>query len=42
MPRVDALITEGITPIAVTVAWWRAHPGIDKANAELAKLAARQ
>jgi ABC-type Fe3+ transport system substrate-binding protein len=40
--QVAALEAKGITPIPVTVAWWRAHPGIDKANAELAKLVARQ
>jgi hypothetical protein len=22
----------------VSIAWWRSHPGLDKANADLAKL----
>src|SRR6185503_19540057 len=40
--QVEAIRAKGIQPIAVTVSWWRAHPGIDKDNAELAKLVARQ
>ncbi|HEY1502675.1 MAG TPA: extracellular solute-binding protein [Stellaceae bacterium] len=40
--QAEAIRAKGIQPIAVTIAWWRAHPGIDKANAELAKLVARQ
>ena len=42
MTRIDARHHQGITPTRVGVAWWRAHPGIDKAHAELAKLVARQ
>ena len=37
---VAALNTEGIKTIDVTMDWWRSHPGIDKANQELAKLVA--
>jgi len=34
----DALAAKGIKFIDVTFDWWRAHPGLDKANAALAKL----
>lgn len=34
----DALAAKGIKFIDVTFEWWRAHPGLDKANAALAKL----
>lgn len=40
--EVEAIRAKGVRPIAVTIGWWRAHPGIDKDNAELAKLVARQ
>lgn len=40
--ELEALEAKGIKPIPVTIAWWQAHPGIDKANAELAKLVAQQ
>ncbi len=40
--QVEAIRAKGIQPIAVTIDWWRAHPGIDKDNAALAKLVARQ
>jgi ABC-type Fe3+ transport system substrate-binding protein len=36
--QLEALEAKGIKPIPVTIAWWRAHPGLDKANAALAKL----
>ena len=40
--QLEALEAKGIKPLPVTIDWWRAHPGIDKANAELAKLVAQQ
>ncbi len=38
--EVAALTAQGIKTIDVTLDWWRGHPGIDKANQELAKLVA--
>ena len=34
----EAIEAQGAKPVGVTIAWWRSHPGLDKANAELAKL----
>lgn len=34
----QALEAQGAKPVAVTIAWWRSHPGLAAANAELAKL----
>ena len=34
----DAIEARGGKPVDVTIAWWRSHPGLDQANAELAKL----
>ncbi len=37
---VAELTAKGIKTIDVTMDWWRSHPGIDKANEEMAKLVA--
>jgi ABC-type Fe3+ transport system substrate-binding protein len=34
----DAIEARGGKPVDVSIAWWRSHPGLDAANAELAKL----
>ncbi|HVA13488.1 MAG TPA: extracellular solute-binding protein [Stellaceae bacterium] len=34
----EKLEARGAKPVDVTIAWWRSHPGLDAANAELAKL----
>jgi len=34
----DAIEKKGAKPVDVSIAWWRSHPGLDQANAELAKL----
>ena len=34
----QAIEARGAKPVDVTIAWWRSHPGLDKENAELAKL----
>ena len=34
----DSLAARGGKPVDVSIAWWRSHPGLEAANAELAKL----
>ncbi|HEV8015405.1 MAG TPA: extracellular solute-binding protein [Stellaceae bacterium] len=34
----DAVEARGGKPVDVSIAWWRSHPGLEAANAELAKL----
>ncbi len=34
----EAIEARGGKPVGVSIAWWRSHPGLDAANAELAKL----
>jgi Bacterial extracellular solute-binding protein len=34
----EAIEARGGKPVDVSIAWWRSHPGLDKENAELAKL----
>jgi ABC-type Fe3+ transport system substrate-binding protein len=36
------LEASGVKFVAVTVAWWQSHPGIDQANQELAKIITRK
>jgi hypothetical protein len=33
-----ALAAKGVSFVDVTTVWWRKHPGLDEANAALAKL----
>lgn len=37
-PEFAAIEARGGKPVDVTIAWWRSHPGLDAANAALAKL----
>ena len=34
----EAIEARGGKPVDVSIAWWRSHPGLDKENADLAKL----
>jgi ABC-type Fe3+ transport system substrate-binding protein len=34
----EAIEARGGKPVDVSIAWWTSHPGLDKANADLAKL----
>jgi ABC-type Fe3+ transport system substrate-binding protein len=36
--EIEGLTKKGVAFIDVTTDWWRAHPGLDEANATLAKL----
>jgi len=36
--EVDALAAKGVHFVDVTIDWWRSHPGLDAANAALARL----
>lgn len=36
--EIDAVAKKGAKVVDVSIAWWRSHPGLDQANAELAKL----
>jgi hypothetical protein len=34
----EAIEARGGKPVDVSIAWWTSHPGLDKENADLAKL----
>ena len=36
--EIDRVVAAGAKFVDVSIGWWRSHPGLDRANAELAKL----